>query len=281
MKLIQFFIIIFGLFFPGCGITKSAYVTTKDANDVDTAKFKCAYQFKFLKDSIKMIYGDDLNIIQIGDNFTKSYCYQTFFQDSLWSINKKIHINPTEFRDAISSNNTTYLKEHTYGVFSFYIYKDYRKEKMTVSDQISYHRFTYDDELKPQDWIIMEDTTTILGYSCQKAKCSYRGRDWKAWFAPDIPINEGPWKFYGLPGLIMKLEDTESHYSFEVKDLQRVNEPMYMAVRKSARKIDRISFLKLLMNRTGNNLGAMDLAKVGIAVSGTVKHYDHIERDYK
>ena len=120
MKLTKFCIIIFGLFLLACGTSKPTYITTNETNFVDTTKLKCTYQFRFLKDSIKMIYDDDLNIIQIGKNFTKSYCYQTFYLDSLTDNGTHITFNFDEFRDAISTNNTTYLKKHTYGSVNFF-----------------------------------------------------------------------------------------------------------------------------------------------------------------
>ena len=48
----------------------------------------------------------------------------------------------------------------------------------------------------------------------QKAATSFAGRDWVEWLAPEIPISDGPYKFNGLPGLIVLLHDTRNHYRF-------------------------------------------------------------------
>jgi len=302
MKQIQFSLLI--LFF-GFGFPVEAQNFADLFKLIDTTKVKCTYQFRFLKDSIKMEYNSkDLNVINlenlyvvnIGENITQSYCYQTFYVDSMDSTPAGRQKRANDLSDFVRNapdpkTNWDLFVEYSKGItaahpsrgfFQFYVYKDYKEEKITVRDNISMHGFYYDDELKPQDWAILGDTMTVLDYPCQKAICSWRGRDWEAWFAPDIPINEGPFKFYGLPGLIMKLEDTESHYSFNMIGLQQVNEPMYMYVgSNNARKIDRLTFLRLKMKRTGVDLVAMDLAKVGISAVGAWEHYDHIERDYK
>jgi GLPGLI family protein len=268
-------------------------VDAQDLKAIDTAKVKCTYRFTFLTDSVKKEYRDrDLYVLQIGEHITKSYCYQTFYNDSLNSTPSGRAKQMAEFNErfrSLSPNPSAAEIESVLGTvsrgwFQFYLYKDYKQEKITVADNISVHHFTYEDELNPQAWTLAEDTATILGYPCQKAACTFRGRDWEAWFAPEIPIDEGPWKFYGLPGLIMRLEDTEGHYRFEMIGLQQVKEPVYVTVTKNskkARKIDRMSFLKLKMQRTGVDLGAMELEKVGIGSGSEILRYDYIERDYK
>jgi GLPGLI family protein len=265
----------------------------KGPKPIDVAKFRCTYRFRFLTDSIRKEYRDkDLYVVEVGEHITKSYCYQTFYVDSLNSTPVGRARHSAEFEERFRSlppnpsgaEIANALSGLSRGRFQFYVYKDYEKEKITINDNVSVHYFTYEDELRPQEWSVGEDTAEILGYTCQKAVCTFRGRIWTAWFAPDIPLSEGPWKFYGLPGLIMKLEDSEGHYCFEMIGLQQVEEPMYVTVNKNsknARKTDRMSFLKLKMKRTGVDLGAMDLSNVGINSDPDALRYDYIERDYK
>src|SRR5690606_34206944 len=52
--------------------------------------------------------------------------------------------------------------------------------------------------------------------------CDSGGRIYTAWFTQDIPINEGPYKFYGLPGMILKIEDTEKLFQFEAIGLEKL-----------------------------------------------------------
>ncbi|MDE5969330.1 MAG: GLPGLI family protein [Muribaculaceae bacterium] len=55
--------------------------------------------------------------------------------------------------------------------------------------------------MKKPEWEIADETRDILGYQCFKATTDYRGRQWTAWFTPKIPMQDGPWKFCGLPVL--------------------------------------------------------------------------------
>lgn len=73
-----------------------------------------------------------------------------------------------------------------------------------------------------QEWELLDGTDTLLGYQCRLAAIRYGGRIYTAWYAPDIPVSDGPWKFCGLPGLILKIEDSESLFLFEAIGIERV-----------------------------------------------------------
>jgi len=79
--------------------------------------------------------------------------------------------------------------------------------------------FLVEETVPPMEWEIFPDTMTILGYLCFKATTIFRGRNYIAWFTMDIPINEGPWKIYGLPGLILRLEDADGLFVHEAVGL--------------------------------------------------------------
>ncbi|HIR32843.1 MAG TPA: GLPGLI family protein, partial [Candidatus Coprenecus merdigallinarum] len=59
------------------------------------------------------------------------------------------------------------------------------------------------------------------GYNCQRATGTFRGREWQVWFTYDIPYNYGPWKLGGLPGLILKAEDSSGTFVWEAVSLIR------------------------------------------------------------
>lgn len=76
------------------------------------------------------------------------------------------------------------------------------------------------------DWELTSDTCTVMGYKCQKAVTEFRGRVWHAWFCPALPVDGGPYKFRGLPGLILKAEDTTGTYSWELTAIERGSWPI-------------------------------------------------------
>ena len=66
-------------------------------------------------------------------------------------------------------------------------------------------------------WKLSKEVQTIENYTCQKATLSYGGRIWEAWFTKEIPVQQGPYVFSGLPGLIVKINDVKNHHTFILK----------------------------------------------------------------
>ncbi|QEH42011.1 GLPGLI family protein [Chitinophaga sp. XS-30] len=100
--------------------------------------------------------------------------------------------------------------------FGYRILKKYplaASNSIQFIDGIERKLFAYEEKLK-FDWKIQPDTATISTYKTQKATMNFGGRTWTAWFTPDIPFQDGPYKFCGLPGLIVKLQDGEENYSW-------------------------------------------------------------------
>lgn len=84
----------------------------------------------------------------------------------------------------------------------------------------------YTEEWPLMKWTLADETQTILGHRCQKATCRFRGRDFVAWFATDVPVKGGPWKFGGLPGCILKVYDTGKLYVWEAVAIEQGNYPI-------------------------------------------------------
>lgn len=80
--------------------------------------------------------------------------------------------------------------------------------------------FAYQDKFNLQ-WELTDRELQILGYNCKSAKVSFRGRNYIAFFTEDIPINDGPYKFYGLPGLILKLTSDDGDYDFTAVGIEK------------------------------------------------------------
>lgn len=97
----------------------------------------------------------------------------------------------------------------------------------------------YEENPATFHWILHPETDSLLGYVCQKASMDFKGRRYFAWYCPDIAVNAGPYKFDGLPGLILKMEDTAADYVWEAEGIEKVCTPIaekQFVVQKSTRK---------------------------------------------
>ena len=122
---------------------------------------------------------------------------------------------------------------------------NFDKKYYRVYDRISKTPHYYEDSLTTPVWMLLPDTITILNEPCQKATSFYRGRNIIAWFAKNIPLQQGPWLYNGLPGLIMKVEDTRDQFSFVCRELiaKPQTEPVFIEY-ENAEKVSKEIALK-------------------------------------
>lgn len=105
------------------------------------------------------------------------------------------------------------------------LYKNVTDKRFTKQTEISGKRFLIKDELKNQDWKLTSETKNIGQYTCYKAirsreleRMKFSSEDNKekkekvtiktvAWYTPQIPISNGPAHYWGLPGLILEIQE--------------------------------------------------------------------------
>ncbi len=112
---------------------------------------------------------------------------------------------------------------------NYTIEKDKASQKTSFKDRIGRDVYMYEED-RTINWKISSETRKIGEYKVQKAETDFGGRQWTAWFTTDLPYPDGPYKFNGLPGLIVKVEDDKGEYSFDlmknykIADLPAINQ---------------------------------------------------------
>ena len=183
---------------------------------------------------------------------------------------------------------------------SCYVVKYFPANKLVCYDSAGLERFCYEEIPDEWNWLLSDSTKEILGYECVEASTAFHGRGWRVWFAPEIPVQNGPWKFDGLPGLILEAESEDGQYRFVATGLQQTDKvitPVYLA--DEYEKTSRMDFLKAKRSFMDNPLGEInsrfggDATTVstqdenGNAISSNERIYvtrevvDFIETDYK
>jgi GLPGLI family protein len=88
-------------------------------------------------------------------------------------------------------------------------------ENIQYFESVFMSLFTYKEPVI-SDWKLVSETKVINTINCKKAEVTFKGRNWIAWYSPEIPFPYGPMKFSGLPGLIIKIIDEKGDYDFEL-----------------------------------------------------------------
>ena len=94
-------------------------------------------------------------------------------------------------------------------------------EKKIVRIEGLFNAYRLDESWPTIDWQIRSDTATKGGLHCQKATTHFRGRDYSAWFCPNLPLHAGPWKLNGLPGMIVEAYDATREVQFLFAGLEK------------------------------------------------------------
>lgn len=192
-------------------------------NEFDTVEYVVMYDLKFKEDTIHLNYCQtEKQMLSIGRS-RKITSYRAYSSYKLDMELKRRGEDGTSL-DWIQSANFSmdYVATHLFDIF-----KDYDKGTITTIDHIfQMGLYEYEEPFDSFNWQIIAETDTISNYICQKAMCDFGGRTWVAWFTTEIPISDGPYKFCGLPGLILNISDTESHYSFEFVSIEEPSELM-------------------------------------------------------
>ena len=181
---------------------------------IDTAMYRAVYEFSYKTNPEQSEYEkSDLMYLDIGQKASKFYSRYEQVRDSIGDEGLRKGISPFE----ISEQRRGSAKG------TRPIYYTYQKEgKTTVSSNFLF-LFSYYNEIRQMpEWEIGDETKEILGYSCQKAKVNFLGRDWIVYFTPEISINQGPWKLWGLPGLIVEATDENNFFNYTLKAFEEL-----------------------------------------------------------
>ncbi len=109
----------------------------------------------------------------------------------------------------------------------FYIIKKISENRIFKSIKTMFREVFLININEKFDWIILPEKDKIEAFEVQKATLNYGGRNWTAWFANEIPIQDGPYIFHGLPGLIVKISDDQNNFIFNLTEIKNLNGEIY------------------------------------------------------
>jgi len=175
------------------------------------------------------------------------------------------------------------------------LYKNTKTQNYSDQQDLFGKMFLIKDKLNSLDWKLVDETKIIGKYLCFKATAlreientsnqlaadenqtsqehqTVEKRLISAWYTTDIPVSHGPHEFWGLPGLILELNDGE--------DMQYICNKIVMNVKEEINEptkgkvVSREEFIKIRdakmeeMNKNRGREGRGDNGKIRIRIGG-------------
>ncbi len=204
-----------------------------DTLTLDKVNYRITYQAKQVNDTTQLpyIYRQAQMRLDIGEKMT--YFYNLSAQQVRQQVTQMI----------LNGGSIDLRKAEPVRCMNWELFKNYPKEGKTLyKETVAMGDYQCLEDIEAPDWQIISDSSaTIIGYSCQLAKANFKGRTWYAWYSEDIPISEGPWKLYGLPGLILRAYDGQQQFYLDAIGLEDLKGKEPLKYAKSESKAETVS----------------------------------------
>lgn len=240
---------------------------------LDTSLMEIVYALKYRRDAARDVYENQLVVLQIGHTHQRYYSMITQFRDKVSQyLDRRAKAEPAFPGMGFSYPDTDqdrWIKEHAgRDYINSEIWCDHTTKILTerMHSYVKTNECLEYSELLPHfEWTLLEQRDTICGYPCAVAQTSFRGRQWTAWYTLDIPISLGPWKFNGLPGLILRACDSQNDFCWESLSLSQKKNPLiYYKVHTI--RMDRSKWQR---NRQRMHESPLDILTAG----GTIRYF--------
>ncbi len=162
------------------------------------------YEFEYKEDSASTKFEKENVVLDIEKDNVQYYEYSAIETDS------------------INQHNPYGISSYTY---------PFAKLKRKLSSETNQNYYSVNDNYwvfeteDSMNWKLENETKDNGKWKLQKATTDFGGRKWTAWFTNEIPYSEGPYKFRGLPGLIVELYDAQNNFHFDLIKIEKPENP--------------------------------------------------------
>ena len=196
------------------------FSTVFGQNLTEKFKYKATYELTWQIDSTNTeSVQNERMLLFTGDGNSRFSSEGKHIGDSIKQVYKERERTPQNFSEMRSKIPET--------KFKYYIDKILSAREINFKEEIVKDYYRYTEDLSDVTWKILPETKEISGFKVQKAKTNFAGRNYTAWFTSEISISDGPYKFNGLPGLIVKIVDGNEYYVFELIGFKSLKDPIF------------------------------------------------------
>ena len=173
------------------------------------------YEYQLIPDSTNTAdVKKEMMYLDTSKDGSKYYSYTVFNSDSIMKADLERQLKAT------GSINITAPQKVP--VVRYSVTKTYPDYKVNLHRRLGMDSYNISENRKI-NWKISSEKEKIGEWNAQKAEADFAGRHWIAWFSTEIPIQDGPYKFYGLPGLIVKIEDKTGSHKMELRGIRNIS----------------------------------------------------------
>lgn len=204
----------------------------------NTAFYRAEYTFRYKRDSTKTGYHKDNYHLDICKNGRSVfYSRATQYRDS---VKMALLENGVHWMEVVERIRTI-----PSGLY-WSVDKRFNEGKYHYASKLVIRDFRAVEDLEMPQWNLEQDTLTINGHLCHKATAEVAGRVWEAWYAPGIPINDGPWLLWGLPGLIIHAKDSNGYFKFRCENVGQLAVPYKIVLPADGKEVIEMKMQALL-----------------------------------
>ena len=173
----------------------SAWVSAQD--------YQIVYNFKYKEDSLSTNTSTRQYVLQIEKDQTKFIPKQFIDQNKDMGAGNRMFLYLPMRQTVVRKRGTDNYSNYAPFAQNYYVV----------------------ESTNPIKWNIEKETKEENGYKLQKATATFGKRNWTAWFIPEIPLSEGPFKFHGLPGLIYEIGDDKGNFLYSLTSIKKLEKP--------------------------------------------------------
>lgn len=238
-------VVIFMTFFTLTGGKLFSQFYNLPSKQLSEVELIVTYSLKWVEDTNNLNFQNQEDLILLIGNEISMFMGKNFYEFRTMGKEYEKKGKSEEFSRIPMSRFRTRI--------TYAIYKNYPEDFLTYIDKVMPNILMYEEKLYPFEWKLSSEINQIDNYTCNMATVEYGGRKWTAWYTVDLPYNDGPYKFGGLPGLIMNISDKKGHYVFEFVSVEKPSKPMFIELdERDYIKTSRSNFLKAVENSKMN-----------------------------
>lgn len=189
------------------------------AQNPDKALARVRYTFIHIEDTTERNKPRTENMLLVTGNNASVY---TSYDKINQAANMRSQIMEQVKNQAGSTTQNIKVESRTTKPITQVDYFFFANEHKMITKERLFNSYLIEEPAAAIDWKIAKDTMSFSGVHCQKATTHFKGRNWIAWFATEIPFQSGPWKLNGLPGLIVEAYDEKKEVQFQFAGLDKI-----------------------------------------------------------